>query len=868
MKKIILVLLFSCLGLNMGWAQSILSFKQEKDRVLFTTANGELQLYPLANNAIRVKFVKQQPTMPEWIYAETPTPAYKIKKEKGLVSVCLSNLKAQVDMQTGKITFLSPKGDVLLMEKERELSPSSVQNMKTFCAMQAFHSTKDEALFGLGQFQDGYLNVRGLSRHLTQVNTQISIPFIMSNKGYGILWNNYGLTDFNPADHKINLVHKGTSGDAVVVDVTSTEGRKKEVRSSSIFAASITVPAAGCYSIMLDVGQPMARKHHLRIGDKTVFDMSNVWLPPTTSAIIELEAGVHKIEAELEKDDQPTVYFKEVEDETVFRSPTADCIDYTFFAGNADDVIAAYRNTTGEVPMMPKWALGYIHCRERFNTQQEIIQTATRFRKDSLPMDLIVQDWQYWGKLGWNAMQFDEANYPDPKKLVDDLHAIDARLMLSVWSKIDPKSEVGQIMNAKGYYIPNTSWVDFFNPEAAACYWDNFSERLLKPYGIDAWWQDATEPENDDLVGKKIWNGTIPGELFRNTYPLLVNKVVYEGSRRDAPNKRVMILTRSAFPGMQRYGTVTWSGDVGHDWETLRRQIVGGLGMTVSGLPWWTYDAGGFFRPGDNQYIDPKYHECFLRWLQTSVFLPLMRVHGYMSNTEFWNYGARMADLARKSLNTRYSLFPYIYSEAANISFKGGTMMRPLVMDYASDTLAISQKYEYMFGSSLLVAPVVEENKKTWDVYLPENKGGWYDFWTGQFIAEKGWKQVPVTLEQIPVFVKAGTILPFADGKFQTTQAAAEADWIIKVFAGADGTYTVYEDDGTNYDYEKGLYSNIRFIWNDARNELTITRREGKFPGMNTTRNIRIIKISNALNGNTNKEKTIIYNGQKVSVKL
>ena len=166
--------------------------------------------------------------------------------------------------------------------------------------------------------------------------------------------------------------------------------------------------------------------------------------------------------------------------------------------------------------------------------------------------------------------------------------------------------------------------------------------------------------------------------------------------------------------------------------------------MTVSGLPWWTYDAGGFFRPGDNYYLYPKYHECFLRWFQTSVFLPLMRVHGYMSNTEFWNYGARMADLARKSLNTRYSLFPYIYSEAANISFKGGTMMRPLVMDYASDTLAISQKYEYMFGSSLLVAPVVEENKKTWDVYLPENKGGWYDFWTGQFIAEKGWKQVPV----------------------------------------------------------------------------------------------------------------------------
>ena len=384
MKKIILVLLFSCLGLNMGWAQSILSFKQEKDRVLFTTANGELQLYPLANNAIRVKFVKQQPTMPEWIYVETPTPAYKIKKEKGLVSICLSNLRAQVDMQTGKITFLSSKGDVLLMEKERELSPSSVQDMKTSCAMQAFYSAKDEALFGLGQFQDGYLNVRGLSRRLTQVNTQISIPFIMSNKGYGILWNNYGLTDFNPADHKVNLVHKGTSGDAVMVDVTSTEGRKKEVRSSSVFSSLITIPTAGHYSIMLDVGQPMARKHHLRIGDKTVFDMSNVWLPPTTSAIIELEAGTHKIEAELEKDDQPTVYFKEVEDKTVFRSPTADCIDYTFFAGNADDVIAAYRNTTGEVPMMPKWALGYIHCRELLNVYQRAPEKDLIFTESSI----------------------------------------------------------------------------------------------------------------------------------------------------------------------------------------------------------------------------------------------------------------------------------------------------------------------------------------------------------------------------------------------------------------------------------------------------------------------------------------------------
>ena len=234
-------------------------------------------------------------------------------------------------------------------------------------------------------------------------------------------------------------------------------------------------------------------------------------------------------------------------------------------------------------------------------------------------------------------MKFDEKDYPNPTEMVNKLHEQDTRFMVSVWSKVDPSSEVGKAMEEQGYFIPGTSWVDFFNPEAAAFYWENFSRGLLV-HGIDAWWQDATEPENDDLLGRKVANGKIPGEMFRNTYPLLVNQTVYEGLRRDAPDKRSMILTRSAFPGMQRYATATWSGDVGYDWNTLRRQIVAGLSMSVSGHPWWTFDAGGFFRPG-NQYADAAYQECMMRWIQTSVFLPLMRVHGYGTNTEFWNYG-------------------------------------------------------------------------------------------------------------------------------------------------------------------------------------------------------------------------------------
>lgn len=224
----------------------------------------------------------------------------------------------------------------------------------------------------------------------------------------------------------------------------------------------------------------------------------------------------------------------------------------------------------------------------------------------------------------------------------------------------------------------------------------NFSRNLLKPYGIDAWWQDATEPENDDLLGRKVMNGTVPGEVFRNVYPLLVNRTVYQGCRKDDPSRRTMILTRSGFPGIQRYGAAVWSGDVGHDWETFRRQIVGGLSMMASGIPWWTYDAGGFFRPQD-QYTDKKYHERFLRWLQTATFLPLMRVHGYQTNTEFWNYGEQVTRIARKSLELRYRLFPYIYSESARVSLEASTLMRPMIMDYGTDSLALVQKYEFMF---------------------------------------------------------------------------------------------------------------------------------------------------------------------------
>ena len=844
-----------------GWSQAVRSFQEEKERVVFKMADGELQLCPLSDNAIRVKFVKQplEISLPEWVYINNETEkSFTVEDGKEAVSVKLPGMIAQVDKGTGLVTFLSPDGKTVLQECGRQLAPSSIQGMDTYCATQKFHSPEDEHLFGLGQFQDGWLDVRGLTRRLTQVNTQISIPLFVSNKGYGILWNNYGLTDFNPADEAIELRPSRKEGEAKEVDVTSTEGGEKERRENFVFTSTLTIPAKGRYSILLDVGQTMARKYHLRIGDKNIFNMENTWLPPTTSTIMELEAGTYNVEAKLEKNDKPKVFYKAVDDETVLRSPIAACVDYTVFCGKADDVIASYRELTGRVPMFPDWALGYVHCRERFHNQQELLETAARFRKDRLPMDMIVQDWQYWGRYGWNAMKFDEKNYPDPTGMVEELHGQDIRLMVSVWSKVDPVSEVGKAMAQRGYFIPGTSWVDFFNPEAAAFYWENFSSGLLK-HGIDAWWQDATEPENDDLRGRKVANGKIPGEVFRNAYPLLVNKTVYEGLRQDNPEKRTMVLTRSGFPGMQRYATTTWSGDVGNDWNTLRRQIVSGLSMSVSGLPWWTCDAGGFFRPS-NQYTSRSYKECMMRWVQTGVFLPLMRVHGYKSDTEFWNYGEEVVALARQSLATRYRLAPYLYSENANISFNNGTLLRPLIMDFADDDTAILQKYQYMFGPSLLVAPIVEADVKDWDVYFPATQGGWYDFWSDKYVTDKGWRNVPVAKEHIPVYVKAGSILPLADGTPQTMKEASQEDWTIKVFIGADGSYTVYEDEGTNYNYEKGQYSNIRMDWNDQKKRLTIGEREGSFQGMVKKRPIRVQLISK----NGIKEQSLSYEGEKV----
>ena len=709
MKSIKSLLLFGAVAVTQAVAQP-----------MFTVTN-------VARNAVRIQYSEPGVVsdLPDWLYVR-----------HGAVAQC----DLSVDIDGTQISVKDRSGKTVFSATNHELKDGT--------ATLTFLSLKDERLYGLGQFQDGFSNLRGLSRRLTQVNTQISIPMLLSSKGYGILWNNYGLTEFNPCSGSLPLTRSKGEGRSEEVSVTSTEGTKRERRERHIFEAVLDIEKAGDYALLLDVGQKMARRHNLTIDGRTVIEMQNLWLPPTASQIVHLDAGRHQVAAELTRDDVPVLYYNQVTDQSVFRSPVATSVDYTLFVGSPDEIIATYRKLTGPCPQMPSWALGYIHCRERFRSSDEILKTVRRFRDEKLPLSMIVQDWQYWGRHGWNAMRFDEANYPDPKALTDSLHQMNVRLMLSVWSKIDPNSEVGRQMAADNYYIPGTDWIDFFNPKAAAAYWRQFRQRLV-PLGIDAWWQDATEPENDDLVGRRVNGGRWTGEQVRNVYPLLVNKTVYEGL--VAAGREPMILTRCGFAGIQRYGSALWSGDVGNDWETLRRQITGGLGLQAAGIPWWTYDAGGFFRPGD-QYTNQDYIERMLRWIELSVYLPLMRVHGYMSNTEPWNYGEEAKTIIASCLQEREALRPYIEKCARRVAEEGYTLMRPLVFDFADDPEALDQKYEYMFGPDLLISPITEAGVSEWKTYLPRNAGGWRDRWTGRHYDGGQTVTTSVDKAHIPVF--------------------------------------------------------------------------------------------------------------------
>jgi len=857
--------------LSLVWiAQVTAQVQKQPDGVNIPWTDGTLSIRPLAENAVRIKFYKgEELQRPEWILVKrTPQLKYKLKENQTQLRFILPRITVILDKQTGALAFADTAGNIFLREQpgSRKLTPNTVLGEPCYAIELSFISPTNEIILGLGQFQDGHFNLRGLTRRLIQVNSQISIPFIYSDRGYGLLWHQYGLTDFNPATNQVHLLkYKAESGSESLAEVTTDSGTQKVPQGQVLYTGTFTIPQTGQYCLFLDL-KTMGNRYFVAIDGQTVIDFTNFWLPPSFSFPINLTAGEHLVQIICKSDNQPTLWWRPIDNLTTFQSPHAHAIDYVVIYGpEADKVISTFRKLSGEAPLLPKWAYGFWQCRERYSSAKQLVDTVMEFRARRFPLDVIVQDWQYWGNKGWGVPEFDEKNYPEPARFIKQLHDQNAHFCISIWSNPNKNSTLGKQLQAANLYIPSSKWLDYFNPETRKAYWEILYSNMFAN-GVDAWWMDAVEPENDALHGVRTYIG--PGDFYRLTYPLMVSRAVYEGQRNTTDEKRVCILTRSAFPGQQRYAAIVWSGDIGANWDTFKRQIVAGQNYCITGLPYWTTDIGGFFRPGPSQYTDEKYHELLIRWFQWGTFNPILRIHGYQSETEPWKYGPKVEEAIRQMLHLRYRLIPYIYSLAWQVTHNGYTLMRPLVMDFPHDTNAKTQPYCFMFGNAFLVAPVIEPGATEWAVYLPSGTS-WYNFWTGKRFLGGQTVRVQAPLTRIPLFVRAGSIVPMAE----ITQFVGEkpdTPLEIRIYPGANGSLQLYEDEGDSYRYEQGKFSTITFQWDDQTQTVKIGSRRGTFNGCLKKRLFNIVWVTESHGvgiETTSPNMVVDYTGNRISVK-
>lgn len=818
---------------------------KDANGITLRTASGTMRVELCGDRVVHV-VASPTSTVPSPKVPVVPGPCraskLEIKADKNNLRISSAAITVAIDSATGAVSFLSKDGKVVLAEPKnggKAFDLPSLYEAKTWHLQQSFLSPPDEAQYGLGQHQEGIFNVRGVPIRLSQANTNISVPFLLSSKGYGLLWNNPSLTDFNPADQPIAVDPATGKGNFI----TSDKG-----------TYGFLISSDNRDQMMVDVG------------NQHVIDLRNMWTPTSVSGTVELEANKQYEVIAKGGPKGVELAVRPPQDTTTFRSEVGEAIDYYFFYGpDLNRVIADYRQLTGEAPLFPKWAYGYWQCRERYHTQEEILAVGTEFRKRKLPVDALVQDWQYWGKHGWNAMKFDESNYPDPKGMMEQFHALHEHVPISVWSRFGEDSDVYKRMSAKSLLVQGTPWTDFFNPEAQKAFWSELKKGIFD-LGLDGWWMDASEPEFDILKGRQTFLGS--GESVRNAYPLYVTKSIYEGQRATTDRKRVVIFTRSAFSGQQRYAAISWSGDISADWITFQRQIPAGLNFSMAGLPYWTTDGGGFFRPKD-QYTSDAYHELLIRWFQYAAFSPIFRVHGWISNAEIWNYGPKVLDIATQYDELRYHLLPYIYSAAWGVTSRGETLMRALPLEFSSDQGSRTVADQFMFGSALLVNPVTSEGAQQRSVYLPAGNN-WIDFWTGKTANGGQSITAEAPIERIPIYARAGSIVPFGP---RIESAAGKEDPIeLRVYGGADADFTLYEDEGDNYGYEHGVYATIPIHWDDQARKLTVRDRKGRFPGMLEHRSFHAVLVrqehGTGIASSSEPDATIEYQGKSTSVQI
>lgn len=838
--------------------------------------------------------------------------AFEVLEKDDTLILSTSRIRAEVSLSSGSISFTDEEGNPILSERAgtRSFAPIMAEGTKGFTISQSFNSPDNEAIYGLGQHQSDEFNYKGRNEILYQYNTKVSVPFIVSNRNYGILWDNYSLTKFgDPRDYsEISLFklynargeegglsafyyhNSDTTKPAVerneseinYEDITTIKNFPEKFRlgnSTVEWKGEIEPLESGTFRFKLYYAGyiKVYLNEELLVPER----WRTAWNPNTYKFEKDMQKG-QRYSLRLEwKPDGGTSYIglkalsprsKEEQGALTLTSEMGDQVDYYFIRGNnIDQVISGYRQLTGKAPIMPKWAMGYWQSRERYKTSEELVGAVQEYRKRKIPLDNIVLDWFYWPEDSWGSHEFDTTRFPDPKGMVDNVHDLNAHIMISVWPKFYHTTGHFKEFDSKGWMYRLAvedsvrDWVgkgyvgsfyDAYNPDARKLFWGQMKEHLYTK-GFDAWWMDASEPDiqsNSSIeYRKKLSSPTAlgPSTKYFNAYALMNAEAIYNGQREENPDKRVFLLTRSGFAGLQRYSTATWSGDIGTRWEDMKSQISAGLNFAMSGIPYWTMDIGGFCVEG--RYVNAKegsadldeWRELNSRWYQFGAFCPLFRSHGQFPFREVYNMAPENHPAFKSMVYVnkfRYRLMPYIYSLASKTWFDDYTIMRALVMDFESDAKVQNIGDEYMFGPSILVAPVYRYQARSREVYLPEGNG-WFNLYTGAF--EEGGREIAADApyERIPLFIKEGSILPFGP-EIQYAMENPADPITLYVYTGHDAEFTLYEDEGVNYNYEKGAYSTIALKYNEQKRELTIGEIKGSFNGMLKSRRFNIVWVN------------------------
>jgi alpha-D-xyloside xylohydrolase len=936
------------------------SWQRVDDGIVVRPATGPeavVRLLAYADGVIRVSAVPagEDINLPQslMVTAVPIATGYTVTEMPGHVVMSTGKAVADVDLATGAIAFRNLNGQTVFATSAPPLfRPASAEGVPFLSIVQQFNRGTDEGFYGLGQHQNGEMNYNGEDVLLAQHNMNVSIPFVLSTRNYGILWDNNSITRFgNPAPYPLagstgdGLTVTGDSGQPGWTATYTVDGKTVAARQEPVIDLQYledanrwpagtrtpdnqsTVPdlhvswsgtvtpavgglhrfqiyASGYFKVLVD-------------GKEVVNSWRQSWNPWYRKFDLDLAAGKpHKVQIEWEPQggyialDHSNPVPEPDRHSLTLSSELGRGLDYYFIpGGNMDDVIAGYRALTGKAPILPKWAYGFWQSRQRYETQDQLLDVLHQYRKRQIPLDNIVQDWLYWPQDQWGCQCFDPARFPDPKAMVDDIHANHAHVMISVWAKYYKGLPTYDALDAiHGIYDrmsnprpdepkdPNylklmyLDWVgpgyfnafyDPYNRKARDLYWSQVSSGI-ESKGFDAWWLDSDEPDfhsniSPELTAYRMGPTALgPAAAYFDSYPLEHVDGVYQHQIADKPDVRPFILTRSAFGGIQRDSAAVWSGDVASRWDNLRDQISAGLNFSMSGDPNWTHDIGGYtmeprFQKPSAADLD-EWRELNDRWFQFGAFSPLFRSHGENIKREMYLISPPGSPTYNSMLyydRLRYRLMPYIYTAGADTFWKESTIMRALVMDFASDKRVWDINDEYLFGPSLLVAPVTEYKARSRSVYLPAGTA-WYDFYTGHKIEGGQTITADAPYERIPLFVRAGSIVPTGPA-IQYTDQDPGGPITLDVYTGADGSTSVYNDDGVSRQYLNGRFSRIPLSWNEKTRTLSIGAREGAgYVGMPTRRtfNIRWIKAGTPLSFTAKPDATIVYNGKPQTARM